>query len=231
MAAGPSISVVIPALNEREHIERALSSTRLPDVERVVVDGGSRDGTPETARVLEAEQVVASAPGRAAQMDLGYRLSSGDVVIFLHADSRLEQGWLEALRRALDDEDVAGGAFRLRFDSESWRFRSIELGVRLRSWLLRLPYGDQALFARRRVLDERGGVPAVPIFEDLDLARDIRRAGKLALLRPFAHTSPRRYERHGALRVVILNLVTLGAYLLDLDRVRVCRWYRRCFRG
>ena len=114
---GVAISVVIPTLNEQTQIERALACTRLPGVERIVVDANSSDGTSQTARFLRAEKVIQALPGRAHQMDAGYREASGSVVLFLHADTRLEPGWSEAVLAALEDPGVAGGAFRLRFEA------------------------------------------------------------------------------------------------------------------
>ena len=220
------MSVVIPALDEEATLARALESTLLEGVERIVVDGGSADGTAEAARGLGAERVLCSAPGRARQMDAGYREARGETVLFLHADTRLDAGWAEALARALGDPRVAGGAFRLRFDSPRRIYRVIEAGVRLRARLAGLPFGDQGLFVRRALLDESGGIPAVPIFEDLDLVRRIRRAGRLVLLPERAWTSPRRYERNGPLRQVLRNTLALTAWGLGLDRERVARWYR-----
>jgi len=222
-----AISVVIPTLNEQSRIERALACTALPGVERIVVDGGSRDGTPETARFLRAEQVLASPPGRARQMDAGYRAARGEVVLFLHADTRLDPGWREAVLRALEDPATAGGAFQLRFDGSGLALRLVEWGARLRSRLGGLPYGDQGLFVRRRLLDAAGGIAPVPIFEDLDLVRLIQRSGRLALLPLCARTSARRYERNGALRQVLRNQAALASYLLRLPRARVAAWYRR----
>jgi hypothetical protein len=147
-------------------------------------------------------------------------------VLFLHADTRLDPGWERSLRCALRDPRVGGGAFRLAFESPRSAYRVIEAGVALRCRLLRLPYGDQGLFARRELLLEAGGVPPAPIFEDLDLVARIRRLGRLALLRERAWTSPRRYEQNGVLRTVVRNNVALSAYLLGLDRERVARWYR-----
>ncbi len=223
----PEVSVVIPALNERHSIARALDSTRLPGVERIVVDGGSSDGTAELARSLGAERVIRSARGRAHQLHVGYSESEAGVIVFLHADTRLDPGWLEALRASLRDAAVAGGAFRLGFDSPRWIYRLAELLVSLRSRLARLPFGDQALFIRRELIDAQGGIRAVPIFEDLDMVRLIRKSGRLALLSKSAWTSARRYERNGVLRQTLRNQLALLAWGLGLDRERVAGWYSR----
>jgi rSAM/selenodomain-associated transferase 2 len=224
---GVAISVVIPTLNEQSRIERALACTALPGVERIVVDGGSSDGTPDTARLLRAERVLTTSAGRARQMDAGYRQARGEVVLFLHADTRLDPGWREAALRALEDPATAGGAFRLCFDGSGPGLRLVEWGARLRSWLGGLPYGDQALFVRKRLLDAAGGIAPVPIFDDLDLVKLIKRSGRLALLPLCARTSARRYERNGALRQVLRNQAALAGYLLRLPRARVAAWYRR----
>ena len=222
---GIALSVIIPALNEQANLPALLSATRAPGVERIVVDGGSRDESVAIAHRHGAEKVLVSAPGRARQMDAGYRVARGDALLFLHADTRLEGGWDDAVRKALADPQVMGGAFRLRFDSRRPALRVVEWGAQLRCRLGGLPYGDQGLFVRRSLLEDLGGIAAVPIFEDLDLARAIRRAGRLALLREPALTSPRRYERHGVARVMLRNWLALLAWLLDLDRGRVARWY------
>lgn len=222
-----SVSVVIPALNEFPGLERALRSTEAPGVERIVVDGGSVDGTLRLARRLGAERILVTACGRARQMDAGYRVARGEVILFLHADTRLEAGWAEAVRRSLEDPSVAGGAFRLRFESPRRVYRLIEQGARLRSVVARLPYGDQGLFVRRKVIDAMGGLADTPIFEDLDLARAVRRAGRLALLPLAAWTSPRRYERGGPLRTMLRNWAALAGWRLGVDREAVAHWYRR----
>jgi rSAM/selenodomain-associated transferase 2 len=225
--AGVAISVVIPTLNEQSRLERALACTAEPGVERIVVDGGSTDGTVEAARFLKAEQVLRAPAGRAQQMDAGFRASRGAAVVFLHADTRLEPGWRTAIERALADPATAGGAFRLRFDESGFGMRVIELGAALRARLGGLPYGDQALFVRREVLERAGGMAPVPIFEDLDLVRLIKRAGRLALLPAPAWTSARRYSRNGVLRQWLRNQGALAGYFLRLPRARIAAWYRR----
>jgi rSAM/selenodomain-associated transferase 2 len=220
------ISVVIPVLDERDGLVEALACTERPRVERIVVDGGSTDGSAEAARGVGAERVMSAPRRRARQLEAGYRAANGDAVLFLHADTRLDPGWDAALRGALADPRAAGGAFRLRFASERPVYRLIEAGVRLRARALGLPYGDQALFVRRKVLDAAGGVPDVPIFEDLDLTRIIRAAGRLVLLPVRARTSARRYRRRGVARTVLRNNLALAAWGLGLDRDRVAAWYR-----
>lgn len=220
------LSVVIPALDEAGWIEGAVASARAEGVEILVVDGGSRDSTAELARKAGAV-VLYSSPGRARQLGVGADSAQGDTVLFLHADTTLPGGWDAAVRAALADPDVAGGAFGFRFDRRSAPLRLIEWGARLRAGLLCLPYGDQALFVRRRVLEAMGGVPQVPIMEDLDLVREIRRRGRLVLLRLPVTTSARRYLGHGALRTWLRNSAASAAWMLGLERRRIAAWYQR----
>lgn len=230
------LSVVIPALDEHSTIEAAIASASADGVEVLVVDGGSRDTTAERARKAGAS-VHCSAPGRAHQLAVGAQVARGDVVLFLHADTRLPVGWDAAVRSALEQPDVVGGAFRFGFDfpepgsSESGApgapLRLVEWGARVRVALTRLPYGDQALFVRREVLEQMGGVPQQPIMEDLDLVRALKRRGRLALLAAPALTSPRRYREAGVAQTVIRNSLAAAGWLLGLDRQRIAAWYQR----
>lgn len=168
-----------------------------------------------------------SGRGRARQLQRGLEESRGEVVVLLHADTRLPPGWQDAVRRALSDPGVVGGAFALRFDQRSARLRFVELGVRLRNALLRLPYGDQAIFARREALEAVGGIPDVPLMEDLDLVRALARRGRLALLPEPVVTSARRYLEGGVLRTMWRHWRAAAAWSLGVDRERIAAWYRR----
>ncbi len=218
------IAVVIPALDEAETVEAAIASARSAD-EIVVVDGGSLDRTADRARAVGA-QVLTTPRGRARQLEAGWRATGAEVVLFLHADTRLPLGWADAVRAALSEPDVAGGAFRLRFEERSLALRIIEFGAHRRAARAGLPYGDQAIFARRRVLEAIGGIAQVPIAEDLDLARDLRSHGRLALLPLAIATSARRYQKHGALRTWARHTIALAAWRLGVDRERIARWVR-----
>jgi rSAM/selenodomain-associated transferase 2 len=220
------LSVVIPALDEADQITGAIDSARSARSEILVVDGGSRDGTCERAAAAGA-RVVGSAPGRAEQLDAGARLAKGDTILFLHADTRLPPGWDAQVEAALADPRVVGGAFRLRFEPRTPGLRLVEWGTRIRVALLRLPYGDQALFVRRAVLEALGGVPQVPIMEDLDLVHALKRRGRLACLAAPATTSARRYQRAGVLRTVLRNALAAAGWGLGLPRERLAAWVRR----
>ncbi len=220
------LSVVIPALDEADAIAEAVASATGEGVEVIVVDGGSRDGTRERAMAAGAS-VLPSEPGRARQLGIGARRARGAAVIFLHADTRLPAGWAEAVRDALADPATVGGAFGLRFDVSRPALSLIQWGTALRVKLFRLPYGDQAIFARRRILEEMGGPPQAPLMEDLDLVRELKLRGRFRLLPLAVTTSARRYLEQGAWRVAVRNLVAAIAWRLGVDRARVAAWYQR----
>jgi rSAM/selenodomain-associated transferase 2 len=220
------LSVVIPALNEANRVVDAIDSARAPGVEVVVADGGSRDATRELAAAAGA-LVVNSPAGRAEQLAAGVRASCGDAILLLHADTRLPSGFEQAVESALEDARTIGGAFRMRFEEADWALRVVEWGVRLRIAIFGLPYGDQALFVRRRTLDAIGGIPRVPIMEDLDLVKAMRGCGRLAMLDQPVTTSARRYRARGVARTLFRNAVAAAAWLFDVDRRRVADWYHR----
>jgi rSAM/selenodomain-associated transferase 2 len=220
------LAVVIPALDEHDRIVPSVQSAQLPGVEVLVVDGGSRDGTAELARGLGV-RVLDVPKGRARQLAAGARTAAGNVLLFLHADSLLPGGWAEAVRAALADPGVAGGFFDLRFDERTFALRFVEWGARLRVALFSLPYGDQAIFVRREVLEEIGGVPMVPLMEDLDLVQAIKTKGKLARVPLPVVTSARRYRAGGVLSTMLRHWLALIAWRLGIDRRRVARWYAR----
>lgn len=216
------ISVVIPTLDEAPRIGGLVRSLERPGVEIIVVDGGSRDATLALARFAGAI-VLESERGRARQLRCGSEHANGDLILFLHADTRLPEGWHAALVRAALDPACAGGAFSFRLAERGGLFRWIEFWVAVRNALLRLPYGDQAIFVRRRVLDAIGGIANVPIFEDLDLVRGIKAQGRLDLLGLPATTSGRRYGEGRVLRTLILHQWALIGWWLGWDRGRLAR--------
>jgi hypothetical protein len=217
-----SITVVVPSLNEEASIRAAVASAAAGATEVLVVDGGSTDATVAEARAAGG-RVVLGPRGRAAQMEAGAAQAAGDWVVFLHADTWLESGWADALRRL--DADVVGGAFRFTLDSARARYRVVEAAVWLRCALLKLPYGDQGLVVRRTALGSRGVFGDVPILEDVDLVRRLRREGRLAFLPVRAVTSPRCWEERGFWRTTLVNWYVMMLHALGTPRERLGRIY------
>ena len=168
---------------------------------------------------------VTAPRGRAVQMNAGAAVALGEWLIFLHVDSRLAPPWFEAIQRASRAARVVGGSYRLRLDSHDWRARVIEIGVRLRVRLFGLPYGDQGLFVRRDVFERLGGYRDLPLMEDIDLVRRLRRAGRLWHDDLPVSTSPRRWERDGWLRRSTQNLSFATLYLAGVTPATIARWY------
>ena len=219
----PSISVVIPALDEEQRLPAAIRSVRA-DAEVIVVDGGSRDATREVA-AREGARVLESPRGRGRQLDEGARAASGDWLVFLHADTTLEPGWAITLRAL--GPDVVGGAFRLAVDSPRAGFRMVEGAVRLRLRLFALPYGDQGIFARREAYARVGGIPHLPLMEDVAFVARLRRAGRLAFPPVRALTSARRWERYGIVGTTLRNWSLLALYAAGRSPERLARRYER----
>ena len=186
------ISIIIPVLNEERALEELLPLLRrqAPDAELIVADGGSDDQSREIASRANAHWVE-SATGRGAQMNAGAAAAAGSILLFLHADTLLQDGWPPAVRETAGDERVALGAFRFRLDDDAFSCRILETGVRLRSALFRLPYGDQAFFLRREAFQQAGGYPEWPIMEDVELVRRAKQQGRIKVLSLRATTSAR----------------------------------------
>lgn len=215
------LSVVIPTLNEEKCVGDAVSSVGgLAEV--IVVDGGSDDATVEAARRAGA-RVLESPRGRGVQLDRGARAAMGEWLVFLHADTRLEHGWADALASLPDD--VVGGAFRFAVDSPRRAYRIIEAGVALRCRLFHLPFGDQGIFVRRAIYGMIGGFPPFPLMEDLAFARRLSRTGRMAFPQVRAFTSARRWEEGGVMATTLRNLGLQALYTAGLSPERLARLY------
>ena len=220
----PYLSVIIPALNEAGCIEATVAGAAGRDVEVIVVDGGSLDQTGTLARRAGA-RVVSSAKGRAAQQNAGAALATGDVLLFLHADTRLPRDFSSQVFETLMDDRVVLGAFRFKTDFEHRGMRLIEKTAHLRARLLNLPYGDQGFFLRRDLFEQAGGFPETAIAEDLFLARRLARRGRVALAPGYAVTSGRRWRDIGIGRATLINYLIAGGCLLGVDPGRLASLY------
>jgi rSAM/selenodomain-associated transferase 2/rSAM/selenodomain-associated transferase 1 len=228
LADGPgALSIIIPAIDEADGIQSALAGTEgIPSVtERIVVDGGSRDGTEERARACGAK-VIASSPIRSAQMNAGARAAEGTVLLFLHADTTLPPGFEHHVREILDRPDTVAGAFRLGIDGSFPGLRVIEWLANFRSICMGMPYGDQAIFITAQVFDRIGGFPEIPIMEDFAVMRRLRSQGRIGIARTAVTSSSRRYEELGFWRTTGINQLMIIAYLVGVSPARLARWYR-----
>ena len=211
--------------NEAKQIRKTLASTqRAENIEVIVVDGGSQDNTIEIVQSYNFKVMVAVG-GRAQQMNVGAAAASGEILLFLHADTLLPPGF-DTLVRQVFGADTAAGAFQLQIDSPLWSLRLIELGVNWRSRWLQMPYGDQAIFLRAAVFHQLGGFPQLPIMEDFELMRRLRRRGTIVIVPVPVLTSARRWLRHGVVKTTLLNQIIILSYLLGVSPKRLVRWYR-----
>lgn len=224
------ISIIIPTWNEAEDLPRTLLSlSDAAEVETIVVDGGSTDGTPDIAERAGC-RLLCSPPNRARQMNAGAEAASGSILLFLHADTRLPKHFDEAVRQALAEKSAfarrpAAGAFRLRIDGPERPLRWIEWGANLRSVKFQMPYGDQALFLRAETFREVGGYPDLPVMEDFELVRRLRRIGRIIILRSAAVTSARRWRRLGPWRTTWIHQKMIVGYYLGIPLHRLTKWY------
>jgi len=221
------ISIIIPVLNEAANLPATLANTQVGvNLEVIVVDGGSQDGTSQLAESLGVK--VLSAPaGRACQMNAGAKAATGDILLFLHADTRLPSGFDNLVRKALFAANTAAGAFELRIDASILGIRLIESGVNWRSRWLQMPYGDQAIFLKTEVFHDIGGFPQLPIMEDFELMRRLKRKGRIVIVPVPVMTSGRRWQKLGVLKTTLINQLVIVAYLLGVSPERIVRWYRR----
>jgi rSAM/selenodomain-associated transferase 2 len=218
-----NISVIIPALNEAENIVACLRSVLAqPGLhEIVVVDGGSTDGTPKLAAALA--RVMVAPRGRAKQMNAGARASRGDVLLFLHSDTRLPAGALLKMRDSLADGRVVGGTFRLRFDADHPLLRFYSFCTRFPFRLFH--FGDQGIFVRREIFERLGGFAEIPFLEDVDFLRRLRKVGKVVLIPADVITSARRFLQHGIVRQQLWNIALVSAYHLGARPEDLARFY------
>lgn len=220
-----SVSVIIPTLNEAARIgDQVRGLTALdPDLEIIVVDGGSTDGTvdcvPASARVLSGPR------GRGAQMNAGAAVAAGEVLWFVHADCRPHVDSLSALRSALADPAVAGGGFEWELDAQGPQYRFGEFTSNLKNRLLKSVFGDMGIFVRRDVFQRMNGYLEIPLMEDMDFGRRLRKEGRIAILPQRITTSARRWREEGVAWNMVRNWALQAAWLMGVDPARLARWY------
>jgi rSAM/selenodomain-associated transferase 2 len=206
VTAQPSLSIIIPVLNEGDHIVAALdalASLRTLGSEIMVVDGGSVDDTAALATPL-ADRVVTSTRGRARQMNAGAAVANGDVLLFLHADTRLPADADRLVLEGLAQSQRTWGRFDVSIDGAHPLLPVIAAAMNARSRLTGITTGDQAMFVRREAFQAVGGFPDIALMEDITLARALKRVSRPVCLRARVTTSGRRWEQRGVLRTILL---------------------------
>ena len=226
-ATVPRLSIIIPVVDEAENLAatlRALARLRSAGHEIVVVDGGSRDDTPRRARRL-ADRVLVTERGRARQMNAGAATATGDVFLFLHADSLLPGDADAAIAKALTVS--CWGRFDVRLWGREWSFRIIEAFMNVRSRLTGIATGDQAIFVERETFQSIGGYPDIPLMEDVAISRRLKAIARPACLRQRVVTSARRWRSRGIARTVVLMWQLRLAFALGGDPRQLARRYER----
>jgi rSAM/selenodomain-associated transferase 2 len=220
-----TVSIVIPTLNEADGIVDTLAAAAATHPhELIVVDGGSVDHTRAVA--TDAGCVVLEAPaGRAVQMNAGAAAATGDVLLFLHADTRLPLRALQDVARSCADARIVGGWFDVMLDGPDPMFRVIETLMNLRSRMTRIATGDQAIFVRRSVFEALGGFAPIPLMEDIHFSFRLKRLGRVACLRSRVRTSVRRWRRHGVWRTMALMWWLRALYAVGVSPDRLARRY------
>lgn len=226
--AGRSVSIIVPVLDEAELIKGFLRHLRAnaPDAEIIVVDGGSDDDTLGESAGL-ADRVLSTSRGRAHQMNAGAAAARHDVFWFLHADVLVPPNALDQISAALDEGAIVGGCFRLRFPRREWVYRLSDslgnAGVEIFGFAL----GDHGIFCRREAFFAAGKYPEVPLMEDAELYRALRRHGRMRQLRPAILASPRRYEQLGPWRTTFFYGIILALYIAGSRMETLVAIYRR----
>ena len=225
MGTSRKISIIIPILNEAKILGKTLShlQSELGHHELIIVDGGSTDTSVCIAEKYGA--VITSVRGRAKQLNAGASAATGDILLFLHSDIWLEPGALAAVETALASGYIAGG-FRQKIDGKNPVYRMIEIAGNIRGKHLKVFYGDSGIFLARTDFEKIGGFPDVPILEEMEFSKGLRRLGKTTLVTPCIHISARRWETRGIVRTTLNNWLITLLYFLKFSPGQLAKLYQ-----
>jgi rSAM/selenodomain-associated transferase 2 len=223
------LSIVIPVRHDAEPLQRLLDQLPpQPDLQVIVTATGDGDATLAGLERSRADVTWVYGPaGRGTQLNAGAARAEGRWLWFVHADSTLPPAFAQTFHELDQEPGVVGGSFRFALDSASWQARVWEHGVAARVWLFGLAYGDQGQFVRRRVFERMGGFRPLPLMEDVDFIRRLKRQGRIRHLNLQLVTSPRRWEREGWWRRTRGNLTLLALYYVGVSPERLARRYDR----
>jgi rSAM/selenodomain-associated transferase 2 len=221
------LSIIMPVLDEGEGIGAtldALANLRALGTEVIVVDGGSRDATIQRAR-LRADRVISAPRGRALQMNAGAAKASGDVLLFLHADTRLPADADHVVLNGLERSGRAWGRFNVRIDGRSPLLLVVGWLMDIRSQLTGIATGDQAIFMRRDAFHEAGGFAEIPLMEDIALCKRLKRVSRPLCLSERVVTSGRRWDRNGVFPTILLMWRLRLAFFFGADPKDLAQQY------
>ena len=221
------LSIIIPVLNEGEEIVGTLdrlAHLRALGVEVIVVDGGSHDATVQRAR-MRSDRVISAPRGRASQMNAGAGKASGDVLLFLHADTRLPDDAEHLVLGGLDRAGRVWGRFDARIEGKHPLLSLVGWFINVRSRITGIATGDQAIFVRRDAFNAVGGFPPIPLMEDIALSKQLKRRSPPLCLRELVITSGRRWERNGIFRTILLMWWLRLAFFFGADPKKLARRY------
>ncbi len=221
----PKLSVIIPTLNEGNYLKDTLLSLVGHPCEVIVVDGSSQDQTIEIAQSFGVK-VIVTAPHRAKQMNMGAANAKGDILFFLHGDTKVPSDFGQQILINLAKPGVVGGAFRLGIDQAKWDLNLVKWGANTRSGLFQLPYGDQSIFLTKNIFNQTGGFPEIAIMEDFALIKRLQQLGRIAIATSEVKTSARRWQRLGIVKTTLVNQMMILGYYLGINPDRLGRWYR-----
>ena len=221
------IAIVIPTLNEGASINDTLSALqawRQRGHQIILVDGGSNDSTTTNAEHL-VDLILHSPKGRALQMNMGAENSDADVLLFLHADTRLKEGSDQLIIESIS-KDKLWGRFNVSFTSDRIIFKVIAYFMNLRSCITSIATGDQAIFVEKQLFDEVGRFPTQPLMEDIQLSITLRGRGRADCLKETATTSSRRWEQQGVYKTILQMWLLRLAYFCGVPAERLKYWYK-----
>jgi rSAM/selenodomain-associated transferase 2 len=230
MISSLHVSVVVPVLNETKGINQLIahinSISKGATVEIIVADGDPLGSTINAISDSNVSKVL-SKKGRGLQMNAGAASSSGEILLFLHADTLLPVGAFEKISAVMKTGRYAGGAFDLGIDSGRASLRIIEHAASFRSRITRIPYGDQAIFIRRDIFQAMGGFNDFPIMEDVDLMQRLKSSGQQIVIIPHqVRTSPRRWEKEGVLYCTLRNWILITMFIFGVKPEKLARFYK-----